>query len=127
MRLSDALRDTLRDARTGVLFGALFVIGACGACASPRAQSIGREPPRAARTALPAQATQPTRATETTPKRETAPTSATPTADKLAKSNSGGDDPACPSGMKLVDGDYCTKLDLECKRSWYDKSNKKTV
>ena len=29
--------------------------------------------------------------------------------------------------MKLVDGDYCTDVDYECKKSWYDKSNKKTV
>ena len=29
--------------------------------------------------------------------------------------------------MKLVDGEYCTKVEHVCKRSWYDKSNKKTV
>src|SRR6185369_4431913 len=27
---------------------------------------------------------------------------------------------ACPADMKLVDGEYCTKLELTCKRSWYD-------
>jgi sulfatase modifying factor 1 len=104
--------------RFALLFGALFVT--C-ACAGPRVQSIDREPLKAPSNALPAQSTQPTRAAETTPKRETAPTSATPSE---AKSDS---DASCPEGMKLVDGDYCTKLDLECKKSWYDKSNKKTV
>jgi len=29
--------------------------------------------------------------------------------------------------MQLVDGPYCTKVEHQCKRSWYDKSNKKTV
>src|SRR5687767_13252597 len=38
-----------------------------------------------------------------------------------------GDDKACPAGMKLVDGDYCTEVEHECARSWFDKSNKKTV
>jgi len=57
--------------RFAVLFGALFVT--C-ACASPRVQSIDREPLKASSNALPAQTTQPTRAAETTPKRETAPT-----------------------------------------------------
>ncbi len=32
---------------------------------------------------------------------------------------------ACPSGMVLVEGDYCTDVDYVCKKSWYDKSNKK--
>lgn len=34
---------------------------------------------------------------------------------------------ACPEGMKLVDGEYCTKVEQRCVKSWYDKSNKKTV
>jgi hypothetical protein len=29
--------------------------------------------------------------------------------------------------MALVDGDYCSEVEHECKRSWYDKSNRKTV
>jgi hypothetical protein len=29
--------------------------------------------------------------------------------------------------MKLVDGDYCTEVEHKCLRSWFDKSNKKTV
>jgi len=38
--------------------------------------------------------------------------------------DSGG---ACPSGMALVDGDYCTDLELACKKSWYANWNDKTI
>jgi hypothetical protein len=34
---------------------------------------------------------------------------------------------ACPADMKLVDGDYCSELEHKCLKSWYDKSNKKTI
>jgi hypothetical protein len=34
---------------------------------------------------------------------------------------------ACPAGMKLVEGDYCTEVEHTCKKSWFDKSNKKVV
>jgi formylglycine-generating enzyme len=37
------------------------------------------------------------------------------------------DSSACPSGMILVDGDYCTEVENTCKKSWFDKSNKKTI
>lgn len=34
---------------------------------------------------------------------------------------------ACPAGMVLVDGDYCTDLEVKCKKSHFAKANKKTV
>ncbi|MEO7331547.1 MAG: SUMF1/EgtB/PvdO family nonheme iron enzyme [Minicystis sp.] len=34
---------------------------------------------------------------------------------------------ACPAGMQLVDGEYCSEVEHVCKKSWFDKSNKKTV
>jgi formylglycine-generating enzyme len=34
---------------------------------------------------------------------------------------------ACPVGMLLVDGNYCSKVEHECEKSWFDESNKKTV
>jgi hypothetical protein len=37
------------------------------------------------------------------------------------------DDDSCPDGMVLVDGDYCSEVEHDCKRSWYDKSNRKVV
>lgn len=34
---------------------------------------------------------------------------------------------ACPAGMQLIDGEYCTEVEHKCKKSWFDKSNKKVV
>ena len=34
---------------------------------------------------------------------------------------------ACPKDMLLVDGEYCSDVDYECLKSWYDENNKKTV
>ena len=34
---------------------------------------------------------------------------------------------ACPTGMMLVEGDYCTDVEQDCKKWWWDKSNKKKV
>jgi hypothetical protein len=34
---------------------------------------------------------------------------------------------ACPDGMLLVDGDYCTNLEMTCLRSTYAPQNKKTI
>lgn len=36
---------------------------------------------------------------------------------------------ACPGGMVLVDGDYCTELELKCEQdaSWYAEWNDKTI
>jgi hypothetical protein len=33
----------------------------------------------------------------------------------------------CPAGMQLVDGEYCSEVEHVCKKSWFDKSNKKTI
>ncbi|MBK8253451.1 MAG: SUMF1/EgtB/PvdO family nonheme iron enzyme [Polyangiaceae bacterium] len=34
---------------------------------------------------------------------------------------------ACPAGMQLVDGEYCSEVEHNCLKSWYDKSNKKKI
>lgn len=34
---------------------------------------------------------------------------------------------ACPEGMLLVDGEYCTEVETKCLRSTYAKQNKKTI
>ena len=34
---------------------------------------------------------------------------------------------ACPTDMKLVEGDYCTEVEQKCQKSWFDKSNKKVI
>jgi hypothetical protein len=54
-----------------------------------------------------------------------APDAASP-APSLAAEDDGGAT-SCPSGMVLVDGDYCTELELTCKKSWYAKWNDKTI
>jgi sulfatase modifying factor 1 len=103
--------------RFAAVFGVLVL-----ACSAPtKVDSIDREPaPRS----LEAEPGEGPHQTETTPKRETTQSTASASGKDSAK---GGDETSCPVGMKLVDGDYCTKLELTCKNSWYDKSNKKTV
>ncbi len=44
-----------------------------------------------------------------------------------AESDAAAEPRACPSGMQLVEGEYCSKVEHKCLKSWYDKSNKKTV
>ena len=34
---------------------------------------------------------------------------------------------ACPVGMKLIEGEYCTDVDHKCLKEWFDKSNKKVI
>lgn len=60
--------------------------------------------------------------------------SVTPEAGAVAAAGDAGsasgptaDEGACPAGMKLVSGDYCTDVDYKCEKSWYAKWNKKTV
>jgi hypothetical protein len=64
------------------------------------------------------------------------PSSAEPTASPLPSATAPPADqstapsdaaPACPTGMLLVDGDYCTQLELRCAKSWYAKWNDKTI
>jgi formylglycine-generating enzyme len=47
--------------------------------------------------------------------------------NELASPRDAGASDACPADMKLVEGDYCTKVEHSCLKSWYDQSNKKTV
>lgn len=118
--------------RLPVLFGAFLL-----SCAAAKGgASIDREP---APTALHATETRPAEATHKAetpaPPRETPKTSSpspapvppvktvTPVKDEAKDAGP----TACPAGMQLVDGEYCTDVDYECKKSWYDKSNKKTV
>jgi formylglycine-generating enzyme len=119
--------------RLPVLF-LVFLVGCAGTKPPP---AIDREPAGRATAALPADATH---KAETAPKRETPPKSDAPS-DKRSTKDPAKEAPteakkepvkdadagACPAGMKLVDGDYCTDVDYECKKSWYDESNKKTV
>jgi sulfatase modifying factor 1 len=50
-------------------------------------------------------------------------------ADAAPDADDSGAGGACPSGMALVDGEYCSKTDWDsrCKKSWYAKWNDKKV
>ncbi len=39
----------------------------------------------------------------------------------------GPDAAACPGGMVLVEGEYCTEVEQNCLQWWFDESNKKKV
>jgi formylglycine-generating enzyme len=103
------------------LFGALSGASALGislACAEPvkrAAPPSSSAAPKASASASPkpaASAAAPAASVEKKPARP----------EPAASENA-----ACPSGMVIVDGDYCTDVDYDCLRSWYDESNKKTV
>lgn len=34
---------------------------------------------------------------------------------------------ACPAGMQLIVGEYCSEVEQTCQKSWYDPNNKKKV
>jgi hypothetical protein len=52
---------------------------------------------------------------------------ATPLAANDAGAADAGGPTACPEGMLLVDGEYCTDVETKCLRSTYAKQNKKTI
>jgi len=43
------------------------------------------------------------------------------------KSSVDVDDSACPEGMQLVEGEYCSKVEHKCVKEWHDKANDKDV
>jgi hypothetical protein len=85
--------------------------------AQARAKTAPVAPPKSAPPTAPASAT-PRASASASP----APTSPRPASTKPP--SAGG---TCPSGMKLVEGDYCSDVEQKCLRSWYDESNKKVV
>jgi formylglycine-generating enzyme len=44
-----------------------------------------------------------------------------------AEGEAEGGPTSCPTGMKLVEGEYCTEVEQTCASEWYDESNKKRV
>jgi sulfatase modifying factor 1 len=55
------------------------------------------------------------------PPQAASPPAAAAAAVALAEPN------ACPAGMVLVEGDYCTEVEHQCLQHWFDESNKKKV
>jgi formylglycine-generating enzyme len=98
---------------TGSMVG--WLVLACAARANPAAAT--QPPASKPAPAPPAKAPAPAAPTKPAPKAPAA--EAPPAAAPAGK--------ACPGGMQLVDGEYCTDVDYKCLKSWYDESNKKTV
>lgn len=86
-------------------------------------------PPQPDRPAPPPSAVVPTAATAPAATAEPAAPAATssPAGDQAAAQQSAAGPSACPAGMQLVEGEYCTEVEQKCKKSWFDKSNKKTI
>jgi hypothetical protein len=101
----------------------IVTICACGAVKSEPTSSASPPTEKAGKATGKQESSRPKPA-QTTPKRAAKPA---PKAAKKADESRVKESSACPSGMVLVDGEYCSEVEHECKRSWYDKSNKKTV
>jgi hypothetical protein len=107
-----------------------FLYFAYVACAGSQRQSE----PVAVAEPLPEPAPAPTPANVSPPEPAGAPSSSAappqpqtkaPGAPK--KGSSDLDDSACPDGMQLVEGEYCSDVDYKCLRQWHDKANDKIV
>ncbi len=92
----------------------LVVAGIVVAC------SKGGEQPDASSTASTVASTSPSTAPSAVPTPTASPSTAAPTADAST---------SCPSGMILVEGDYCTQVNHRCKagKEWYAKWNDKHI
>jgi hypothetical protein len=106
----------MRRAFTFVLSAMALAVACAGA--KPKATS-GRASPKASSSG--ANPAKPGAAGPSIPEAQPTAKSSTPSSKSVAPAG------ACPSGMALVDGEYCSEVEHSCKRSWYDKSNRKTV
>jgi hypothetical protein len=110
----------------GLLILPLAVLVACSAATQPAATPPPLPPPPAS--APPVVSAEPPPAASTPPGPELAlpAASAAPSGSAVGAVVAPKND-ACPSGMKLVEGDYCTEAEQKCLKKWYDKSNKKEI
>lgn len=105
-------RDSLRNVR----YAPALVVSVAWAC-------TGAEPTPVEPTApVPTQAPTPAEPPDPT----TIPGEVTPTATPAEPAAPTGPT-ACPEDMVLIDGDYCTDLEVKCKKSHFAKANKKTI
>lgn len=109
-----------------LLASASVLAAACSATAAPR--PAGKSPP-AATSAPVAMAKPPSTITATAAASPSAPAApsapATSTAAVAAKPPEAP--AACPAGMKLIEGDYCTEVEHECLVEWWAPQNRKRV
>jgi formylglycine-generating enzyme len=80
--------------------------------------------PEAVEEALPAGSSS---AAPSAKKTATAPKKAADVPQPSHQTSANGDDSACPEGMQLVEGEYCTKVEHKCIKQWHDKANDKIV
>jgi formylglycine-generating enzyme len=103
-----------------------FVYAACaGSQPAPEALATAEPPaPPVAPTSAPSASSIPS--AEPAPTEEVAAPPKKQT--KVANQSSADvDDSACPAGMQLVEGEYCTKVEHKCLKQWHDKANDKDV
>ncbi|MFO0551013.1 MAG: SUMF1/EgtB/PvdO family nonheme iron enzyme [Polyangiaceae bacterium] len=101
--------------RYSLLFAAYGLFAAC----SSNQQTASNPPPQADKP--PAPSTQPSSVPPAESSAPVASASASASAGPVAGPS------ACPDDMVLIDGDYCTNLEVKCKKSHYAKANKKTI
>lgn len=117
-----------------------FVYAACAGSPSVTAEPRSATPPGVSQadTAAPSSPTPveppaalPAGSASPKPAKSAEPVKASPKpaeATKVAnKSSADQDDSACPAGMQLVEGEYCSKVRHTCVKEWHDKSNNKDI
>ena len=112
------------------VFALGFVYFAYAACATSQAPgSAFAKPAPSAAKPLPkpaAPSASPSAARSAAPAPERAPKPEAASAPR-ATSSASNDPTACPEGMQLIDGDYCSKVEHKCVKQWHDKANDKDV
>jgi hypothetical protein len=98
-----------------------FGYAACAASAPPASAAAPSARPRPAPVPAPRRAASasPSAAPGKAEKKAAAP----PKADKPTEAKAD----ACPDGMQLIEGEYCSKVEHKCLKQWHDKANDKDV
>jgi formylglycine-generating enzyme len=109
----------------GIAVGAIAHCPVVSASEVEEAKADHKAKPKAATVELPKSRRSVSNKEDSPPARHTKATQDGPAKQEAAPQDRKG--AACPEGMLLVDGDYCTQVEHKCAESWYDKSNKKTV
>ncbi len=99
-----------------------LVVSTAAACAAAPEVTPQAPPPPAASSVASTPSAEPALLASAPPSSSSAPPPAS-----AATAASPPEPEHCPAGMKLVEGDYCTKVEHTCLHEWYDKSNKKDV
>ncbi|HEX2877894.1 MAG TPA: SUMF1/EgtB/PvdO family nonheme iron enzyme, partial [Polyangiaceae bacterium] len=121
---AEAWRWWLQVASAGV---AIWACSAARAPAEQPAEPVGQSSNGSGAQPSAASASSSAPATASKPSAGKVRTLEVPDSAKVNSIKADGAHDACPANMQLVAGDYCSEVEHECKKSWYDKSNKKTI